>query len=98
MLAHVCRGRGTRYTLYCSDRRDTHCRPWENRDRTMKNFDPLRAFNEEVAATYDDSLRGDEEETVAFLATLAQGGPALELAIGTGRIGLPLAACGIQVD
>jgi len=64
----------------------------------MKNFDPLGAFNEEVAATYDDSLRGDEEETVAFLATLAQGGPALELAIGTGRIGLPLAACGIQVD
>ena len=46
----------------------------------MKHFYPLRAFNEEVAATYDDSPRGDEEETVAFLATLAQGGPALELA------------------
>ena len=64
----------------------------------MRNFDPLRAFDEEVAATYDDSLRGDEEETVAFLAKLAQGGPALELAIGTGRIGLPLAARGIRVD
>ncbi len=29
---------------------------------------------------------------------LAQGGPALELAIGTGRIALPLAARGIRVD
>jgi ubiquinone/menaquinone biosynthesis C-methylase UbiE len=29
---------------------------------------------------------------------LARGGPALELAIGTGRIALPLAAQGIRVD
>ncbi len=64
----------------------------------MKDFDPFRAFGEEVAETYDDSLRGDETETVAFLEQLAGGGPALELAIGTGRIGLPLAAQGIRVD
>ncbi len=64
----------------------------------MRGFDPFRAFGEEVAETYDDSLRGDEAETVAFLEQLAGGGPALELAIGTGRIGLPLAAKGIQVD
>jgi hypothetical protein len=35
---------------------------------------------------------------VAFLEPLARGGPALELAIGTGRIALPLAARGIRVD
>jgi hypothetical protein len=36
--------------------------------------------------------------TVALLADLAGDGPALELAIGSGRIGLPLAATGIRVD
>lgn len=64
----------------------------------MRGFDPFHAFGEEVAETYDDSPRGDEVETVEFLARLAGGGPTLELAIGTGRIGLPLAAQGIRVD
>jgi SAM-dependent methyltransferase len=64
----------------------------------MRGFDPFQAFGADIAETYDDAPRGDEEETVAFLAQLAQGGPALELAIGTGRIGLPLAASGIPVD
>ena len=36
--------------------------------------------------------------TVTFLADLAGDGPALELAIGSGRIGIPLAATGIRVD
>ena len=58
----------------------------------------MGSFGEDVAATYDDSLRGDEDETVMCLERLARGGPALELAIGTGRIGLPLAARGIRVD
>jgi SAM-dependent methyltransferase len=35
---------------------------------------------------------------VALLKELAQGGPALELGIGGGRIALPLAADGIRVD
>jgi SAM-dependent methyltransferase len=58
------------------------------------------SFAEDVAARYDDALRGDEQACVAFLAQLAGGpggGPALELAIGTGRIALPLAAQGIPV-
>src|SRR5689334_5106266 len=42
--------------------------------------------------------RGDEEAAVAFLADLARGGPALEFAVGGGRIALPLAATGIRVD
>ena len=55
------------------------------------------SFGEDVAARYDDVERGDESAAVAFLEQLAGGGPALELAIGTGRIALPLAARGIHV-
>jgi len=64
----------------------------------VKDSDPMTSFGEDIAATYDDHLRGDEAETVACLEQLARGGPALELAIGTGRIGLPLAQRGIRVD
>ena len=64
----------------------------------MEGFDPLAAFGPEVAARYDDEPRGDEEETVDCLARLAGPGPALELAIGTGRVALPLAATGVRVD
>lgn len=64
----------------------------------MQNFDPMKSFGEYVAAGYDDGPRGDEAETVACLEQLATGGPVLELAIGTGRIGLPLAARGVRVD
>src|SRR4051794_36119648 len=56
------------------------------------------SFDQEAAARYDRHLRGDEAETVAYLAELARGGPVLELAIGTGRIALPLAEAGITVD
>ena len=60
-------------------------------------------FGEPVAATYDAD--GDERFSEAhlalesgFLAELAgEGGRALELAIGTGRVALPLAARGVEV-
>jgi SAM-dependent methyltransferase len=58
----------------------------------------MDSFDTAAAAIYEDVLRGDEESTVAMLADLARGGPALELAIGTGRIALPLAARGVRVD
>jgi hypothetical protein len=58
----------------------------------------MTSFGADAAEVYDDELRGDETETVACLEQLARGGPALELAIGTGRIALPLAARGIRVD
>ncbi len=64
----------------------------------MENYEPGMSFGEDTAETYDDEPRGDEEAAVAFLERLASGGPALELAIGTGRIALPLAARGIEVD
>jgi SAM-dependent methyltransferase len=65
----------------------------------MEGFDPATSFGKRVASLYDvESMRGDEDETVAFLAGLVGEGPVLELAIGTGRIGLPLAATGVRVD
>lgn len=63
----------------------------------MKNW-----FGEDVAARYDES--GGPyfdpaviDSTADFLAELATNGAALELAIGTGRIAVPLAARGVRV-
>ena len=60
-------------------------------------------FAGEVAARYDAWLgpRGSAEvldPTVDVLADLAGDGAALELAIGTGRVALPLAARGVPVS
>jgi Methyltransferase domain len=62
------------------------------------SFDPRTSFGPEVAAGYDAAPRGDEEAAVARLAGLAGDGPVLELAVGTGRLALPLAATGLRVD
>jgi SAM-dependent methyltransferase len=64
----------------------------------MKNYEPVMSFGDNNAKTYRDVERGDETAAVAFLEGLAGPGPALELAIGAGRIALPLAARGIRVD
>jgi SAM-dependent methyltransferase len=64
----------------------------------MEGFDSASSFGPDVAARYDDHLRGDEEAAATFLSALARGQRALEFAIGTGRIALPLATRNIQVD
>lgn len=65
----------------------------------MKNYEPMRSFDAETAEIYDERDRRDDTlATVAFLEQLAGDGPALELAIGTGRVALPLAARGVRVD
>jgi SAM-dependent methyltransferase len=75
----------------------------------VKNYEPVMSFDDETAEIYDDvavhaggspgeSPVGNVSATVAFLEGLAYGGPALELAIGTGRIALPLSERGIKVD
>jgi SAM-dependent methyltransferase len=64
----------------------------------VDGFDPATSFGPEVSRRYDDHLRGDEVETVDFLARVGGGGSALELAIGTGRIAVPLAQRGLRVD
>ncbi|HEX6422609.1 MAG TPA: class I SAM-dependent methyltransferase [Acidimicrobiales bacterium] len=64
---------------------------------------PLDHFDEDVAARYDHSAASmfDAdvlEPSVDVLAELAGDGAALELAIGTGRVALPLAARGVPVS
>ncbi len=58
-------------------------------------------FGEDVATNYDDDTTISAPEAVNpvvdFLSELVGDGRALEFAIGTGRIALPLAATGVEV-
>jgi SAM-dependent methyltransferase len=57
-------------------------------------------YGDRVADVYDEmvvEMGLDTEGTVGFLAERAGRGPALELAIGTGRIALPLKERGVEV-
>ena len=56
-------------------------------------------YGESFADVYDDWYAdvSDVDATVATVARLADGGPVLELGIGTGRLALPLAATGVTV-
>jgi hypothetical protein len=59
-------------------------------------------WGREMATVYDKAYAAKSEPSVLgpvvdLLAGLARGGPALELAVGTGRVALPLAARGIAV-
>lgn len=63
---------------------------------------PENRFVGEVARRYDADLESTFaaevlDPTVDCLVDLAEGGPVLEFAIGTGRVALPLAARGIDV-
>ena len=59
-------------------------------------------WERDVAEVYDQTYRPKFEPSVLdpivdLLAGLAGGGPALEFAVGTGRVALPLSARGIPV-
>src|SRR6185312_16277880 len=65
----------------------------------MEEYGPA-TYGDRIADVYDafHSETGlDTEAAVDVLAELAGDGPVLELAIGTGRIAIPLAARGIEV-
>ncbi len=65
----------------------------------MEGFDPKTSFGCETSQRYVAfEARGDEEETVAFLARMAGQHDALEFAVGTGRVALPLMQAGVRVD
>ena len=57
-------------------------------------------YGDRIADVYDDihPSTADAETAVATLAELAAGGPVLELAIGTGRLALPLAERGVPLQ
>src|SRR6059058_4243923 len=56
-------------------------------------------YGDRIAEVYDEihPSTADAETAVATLAELAAGGPVLELAIGTGRLALPLVERGLEV-
>ncbi|KAF1048105.1 class I SAM-dependent methyltransferase [Xylophilus sp.] len=63
----------------------------------MSGIDPSVFYGADAASRYDDTKRGDEADASALLAGVAAGRPALELAIGPGRIALPLSEHGVEV-
>src|SRR6478735_4821186 len=67
-------------------------------DGGMDEYGPA-TYGDRVADVYDEWYDTvDPAEECALLAELAGGGRVLELGIGTGRIALPLAAAGIEVQ
>ena len=62
-------------------------------------FDPAAYGASGIADDYDDLYAGhwETEAAIECLARLAEGGPVLELGIGTGRLALPLAERGLEV-
>jgi SAM-dependent methyltransferase len=54
-------------------------------------------YGARIAGVYDEWYAGYAEATVSVLVELAQGGRALELGIGTGRVAIPLAQQGVEV-
>jgi SAM-dependent methyltransferase len=64
----------------------------------VAGFDDPAFYGDRWAAVYDDHhARMDPGAAVDFLSALAGDGKVLELAIGTGRVALPLAARGVTV-
>src|SRR2546423_5013266 len=64
----------------------------------MEGYGPA-TYGDRIADTYDELYEEtlDTDCAVEALAALAGDGPVLELAIGTGRLALPLAERGLEV-
>ncbi|MCY4014670.1 MAG: class I SAM-dependent methyltransferase [Gammaproteobacteria bacterium] len=64
----------------------------------MDNYEAA-TYGDAIAGAYDRLYGGrpDAEHAAASLSGMAAGGRALELGIGTGRMAIPLAACGVEV-
>jgi SAM-dependent methyltransferase len=61
-------------------------------------FEPW-TYGDRIAEVFDESfVPTDQHSAAGFLASLAPGGRALELGIGTGRVALPLRRLGLEVD
>ena len=63
----------------------------------MKDYGP-DSFGTIYAADYDERQDpGNTDASVALIAELASSGRVLEIAVGTGRVALPLAQQGLEV-
>lgn len=65
-------------------------------------IDQQRLWDEQTAQAYDTPGQGMFapevlEPTIALLAELAAGGRAVEFAVGTGRVAIPLREAGVAV-
>lgn len=65
----------------------------------MTEYGP-ETYGEHIADVYDEWYvhLGDADLVASLLAELSDGGRALELGVGTGRVALPLAARGVEVQ
>lgn len=65
----------------------------------MKGYEQS-TYGEKVSSFYDELHPGAlvTEECVSALAKLAGPGPVLELGVGTGRLAIPLAERGLEID
>ena len=65
----------------------------------MVNEFTASTYGDRIAGVYDSIYRAtDPTDCVDLLAELSSGGRVLELGIGTGRIAIPLAAKGVEVQ
>ena len=64
----------------------------------MPRYGPT-SYGEAFADVYDDWYEriSDVEATASQVASMAEGGPVLELGVGTGRLALPLLERGVEV-
>ena len=64
----------------------------------MQGYEP-ETYGQRIAGVYDElyDQAFDKTAAVSFLKERSAGGPALELAIGTGRVGLELSRSGLDV-
>ena len=62
----------------------------------MKDYSAA-TYGEQIAEDYDQMYPSLDQAIIPKLVELSQGGRALELGIGTGRIALPLQQAGIEV-
>lgn len=63
----------------------------------MDNYEP-DTYGERIADVYDAVFSGDPDNgMIDLLTSLAGAGPVLELAVGTGRVAIPLADRGLEV-
>src|SRR5215469_1875502 len=96
---HSSRGTETRSWVSGSGIANGWCSGWWSAlVAVMAEFEDPAFYGDQWAEVYDERHAQIDPAAVEFLAGLSGGGRVLELAIGTGRVALPLAGRGIAVE